>query len=204
MAHEDVAISISQLVGALASTRLPNVSNSEELGEVTLNDSRILTMLEGLSATYGWAQFSDMKDLKNRKAEDMLWLWCMHSMWTSPVCKHLLATTCRAGWSSLTNCRQFGRELRSYTNGQRPDLVCFLGPIARPAHAVFCELKFEKQRVPEQPEDHRDYDKVIDGSTLIPTSYVLIDGTLSMDAERTQKSLRTPRNEMLEYLVIAP
>ncbi|SVE47513.1 uncharacterized protein METZ01_LOCUS500367, partial [marine metagenome] len=172
MAHQDIAISIRQLVGALASTRLPNVSNTKELGEATLNDARIVSMLEGLSTRYGWAPFSDMKGLHDQKwPEDMLWLWCMHSMWTSADCKHLLTTTCRAGWRHLTNCARFGK-LSKYQDGKRPDLVCFLGPGERPNRAVFCELAFGTH-APGHPEKHKDYDKVTRGSPpWLPVNYV--------------------------------
>ena len=159
-------------------------------------------MLEGLSTRYGWAPSSDMKELPKKKQEDMLWLWCMHSMWTSADCEHLLATTCRAGWKHKTNGGRFGK-LSWYTNGQRPDLVCFLGPVGRPNHAVFCELAID-EKLPAHPEKHKDYGKVTSLSPWLPVNYVLIDGTLSTEAEPTQTTVITPRNEIVEYLVITP
>ena len=78
----DVSKSCGRFVDALASTRLPAASNRQELANATLGDSRITQMLEDLSIRHGWVPSSEMRGLHTKQGpEDMLWLWCMHSLW---------------------------------------------------------------------------------------------------------------------------
>ena len=54
--RREVSSAGDRFIAALASTRLPDVSTRQELGEATLTDSRITRMLEDFAANYGWDQ----------------------------------------------------------------------------------------------------------------------------------------------------
>lgn len=198
----DVSKSCARFVDALASTRLPAASNRRKLAEATLGDSRITQMLEDLSTRHGWVPSPEMRQIHAKQGpEDMLWLWCMHSLWADTGCADLLAATCRPGWPKKTNGDRF-RTWLSYKNSkQRADLACFLGPADRPEHAVFCELAFVRG-APSRPESHKDYGKIVGLQTRMPTSHVLIDGTLSPSAEPRQMHFQLPSGERASYVVV--
>ena len=118
--HE-VSSAGNRFIGALASTRLPDVSTRQELGEVTLDDPRIIRMLGDFAASYGWTPKAELRQLERRGPEDMLWLWCMHSLWTDASCTDLLATTCRPGYTLKTNGKRFERWL--WCRGANSDSV---------------------------------------------------------------------------------
>ena len=194
--------SCSRLVNALASTLLPNVSNRQELGKATLDDSRITRMLEDFATRHGWMPISEMRQIHAKRGpEDMLWLWCMHSLWTDADCADLLAPTCRPGWPLKTSGARFRPWLPYKNSTQRADLACFLGPAGHPEHALFCELAFVNG-APSRPEGHKDYEKIAGLSTRLPVSHVLIDGTLSPRAAPTRTGFQLPNGERAVYLVV--
>ena len=200
--NSDISRSCSRFVDALASTRLPNVASRQELGEATLHDPRIMRMLEDLATRHGWVASSEMRQIHVKQGpEDMLWLWCMHSLWTDAGCADLLAATCRPGWPLKTNGERFRTWLSYKSSKQRADLACFLGPAGRPEHALFCELAFVNG-APSHPEDHKDYKKISGLSTRLPVSHVLIDGTLSPRAAPTRTDFQLPSGERAAYLVV--
>ena len=197
-----ISNSCDRFVAALASTRLPDVSTTQELGEATLSDSRITRMLEDFATNYGWVASSDMRQIHAKKGpEDMLWLWCMHSLWTDANCVDLLPTTCRSGWPLKTNGERFKSWLSYEGSTQRADLACFLGPVRRPDHALFCELAFVRG-APSRPEDHKDYTKITRLSTRLPVRHILIDGTLSPRAVASRTDFRLSSGEQAAYLVV--
>ena len=57
-----------RFIAALASTRLPDVSTRQELGEETLNDSGIIRMWEDFVASYGWAPKTEFQQITRRGA----------------------------------------------------------------------------------------------------------------------------------------
>jgi hypothetical protein len=198
----DVARSCDRFVGALASTRLPDVSTRQELAAATLKDSGITRMLEDFAGSYGWVPTEEMRQIHTKKGpEDMLWLWCMHSLWTDANCGDLLATTCRPGWPLKTNGERFRTWLSYEGSTQRADVACFLGSVAHPDHAVFCELAFV-HGAPSRPEDHKDYTKITRLSTRLPVTHVLIDGTLSPRAVASRTDFRLSSGEQAAYLVV--
>ena len=199
--RSDISRSCDRFVDALASTRLPNVSSRQELGEATLDDSRITRMLADLATSHGWVPRSEMRQIHAKRGpEDMLWLWCMHSLWTDAGCADLLATTCRPGWPLKTNGERFKRWLSYRNSKQRADLACFLGPPGHAEHALFCELAFVNS-APSRPDHHKDYKKVAGLSTRLPVSHVLIDGTLAPRAAPTRTDFQLPNGERATYLV---
>ena len=200
--RHDIADSCDHFVAALASTRLPDVSTKQELGEVTLGDSRITRMLEDFATNYGWVASSDMRQIHAKKGpEDMLWLWSMHSLWTDANCGDLLLTTCRSGWPLKTNGERCKSWLSYEGSTQRADLACFLGPVRSPDHALFCELAFVRG-APSRPEDHKDYRKITRLSTRLPVRHILIDGTLSPRAVASRTDFRLSSGEQAAYLVV--
>ena len=200
--ERDISSSCDRFVAALASTRLPDVSTRQELGEATLNDSGITRMLEDFAASYGWVPTAEMRQIHAKRGpEDMLWLWCMHSLWTDANCADLLATTCRPGWPLKTNGERFKTWLPYKDSTQRADLACFLGSVGHPEHALFCELAFIPG-APSRPEDHKDYTKIAGLSTRLPVTHVLIDGTLSPRAVATRTDFQLSSGEQAAYLVV--
>ena len=200
--HE-VSSAGDRFIAALASTRLPDVSTRQELGEATLTDSRITRMLEDFATSYGWAPKAELRQLERRGPEDMLWLWCMHSLWTDASCTDLLATTCRPGYTLKTNGKRFERWLwyRGGKQRQRADIACFLGSPTHPVHALFCELAFGAV-APSRPEDHKDHQKIVRLSTRLPVTHVLIDGTLSPRAVAARTNFQLSSGEQAAYLVV--
>ena len=200
---DEVSSAGDRFIAALASTRLPDVSTRQELGEETLNDSGIIRMWEDFAASYGWAPKAEFQQIARGGPEDMLWLWCMHSLWTDASCADLLATICRPGYTLKTNGKRFERWLW-YKGGkqrQRADIACFLGSTTHPVHALFCELAFVPG-APSRPEDHKDYTKIAGLSTRLPVTHVLIDGTLSPRAVAARTNFQLSSGEQAAYLVV--
>ena len=200
----DLSSLCDRFVGALASTRLPDVSTRQELAAATLEDSGITRMLEDFAGSYGWVPAEEMRQIHTKRGpEDMLWLWCMHSLWTDANCGDLMGTTCRPGWPLKTNGERFKRWLSYKDSTQRADLACFLGPVRRPDHALFCELAFVRG-APSRSEDHKDYTKISRLSTRLPVRHILIDGTLSPRAAATRTNFRlsSGEHEQAHYLVV--
>jgi hypothetical protein len=176
-----------RFVAALTRTRLPNAGTKTELATLTLTEPRIVKMLADLADRYGWRVQPGTEQLTHGAAEDMLWLWCVHSLWADPSCADLLATACRPGWSQLTNGARFSQWQRygGWWDGRRPhtggraDLTCYLGPSTKPHHAFFCELAFS---VGTPRDAHKDYQKISRARTALPVWHALIEGSLSTTA----------------------
>ena len=202
---DDVLSSCDRFVGALASTRLPDVSTTKELGEATLDDSRITRMLEDFATSYGWVPNSEFKQIHTQgKGEDMLWLWCMYSLWTDTNCTDLLPTTCRPGWYKKTNGEQFKPWLNYKGKRERADVACFFESDGHPDHALFCELEYDTRLrgAPVSPEDHKDFFKIAKNSTRLPVTHVLIYGSLYPKVTATRTDFRLSSSEQAAYLVI--
>ena len=181
------------------------VSTKQELGEVTLGDSRITRMLEDFATSYGWVPSSEMKQIHAKKGpEDMLWLWCMHSLWTDANCGDLLSTTCRPGWNKKTNGDRFKPWLSYKGNRKRAALACFLESDGHPDHALFCELEFDirLRGTPASFEGHKDFSKITKNSTELPVNHVLIYGSLYPTAVAVRTDFRLSSGEQAAYIVV--
>ena len=182
-----------RFVQALARTSLPGADTTSEFSERTLQDSRINAMFDDLVSRFGWRPADEMQALKWHRGEDMLWLWCMYSLWVDSSCHDLLDVTCRPGWPQLTNGKRFDEwhHFRNAVNGrrQRDDIACFLGAETRPYHAFFCELKFLKGSPRSQ---HEDESKIRAARPDLPVWWVLVEGSISKEvvATRSEFELR--------------
>jgi hypothetical protein len=186
----------TRFVDALARTRLPTAGNAQGLALKTVRDRRIANMLGDLGGRHGWQVHTAAGQLKRGGPEDMLWLWCMHSLWAAPECADLLAATCRPGWPRLTNGAGFVPWLaygpqcddaRTRTGG-RADIACFLGPHEKPWHAFFCGLAL---LTGSPGRRHKDCAKITGAQTALPVWHVLIEGSLS-EAVGPHRSEFTP------------